>query len=328
MKQIQRGLVAVIAFVSVQCSEASAPEGEPPAITSPSGRIAFVTEVSPFNGALYIANSDGSGLRQLTSGPAYHSRPRWSPDRRRIVFARGSSGSATQVYVIDVDGPSAMVRVADGWDPAWSPDGSKIVFTSSGGINPGVWGIHVMNADGSDVRRLTYPNDPVRCPQGSTAMDLRPDWSPDGRRILFERRLHTSDDGDGYDCGLDGWGYRPNVYVMNADGTGLRRLGSISTREDADPSWSPDGRLIAFSVLFDGLYVIDNEGAGPEQRVAVPLVGWGSGPVWSPDGKRLLFLNVNVPNNQLAVVDIATGVTQVLSFPTVSGHLSDPAWSR
>ena len=64
------------------------PDGSPPEIVSPPGRIAFVTEVSPFNGALYIVNSDASGFRQLAGGPAYYTRPRWSPDRRRIVFSR------------------------------------------------------------------------------------------------------------------------------------------------------------------------------------------------------------------------------------------------
>ena len=194
MKQIQCGIVAVIALVSVQCSDTNAPESDvPEIITSPSGRIAFTTQVSAFNGALYIANSDGTGVRQLASGPAYYERPRWSPDRRRIVFARHAEGTPSGIYVIDVDGPSGLVQMADGSDPAWSPDGSKIAFASGGALGWPDVGIHIMNADGSDVRRLTYPNNPAQCSEGSSAGDWKPDWNradyPESASIECFRRV-------------------------------------------------------------------------------------------------------------------------------------------
>ena len=208
----------------------------PPEIVSPPGRIAFVTEVSPFNGALYIVNSDGSGLRQLAAGPAYYRRPRWSPDRRRIVFGRSADGSPSEILVIDVDGKGGTVRLAEGTDPAWSPDGTKIVFASNGGAPLGsAFGIYVMNADGSGIRQLTSPNNVDQCSQGASANDLNPDWSPDGKKILFERDFSIDDNG-GFDCGLDGYGRIPNVYVMNADGTEAPRLRPVDLWDtDAEP---------------------------------------------------------------------------------------------
>jgi Tol biopolymer transport system component len=334
MKLIRCGVVTAIALVSIQCSDASAPEIEvdDPIINSPSGRIAFVTETSPGNGALYVANSDGSGLRQLHAGPTYYARPRWSPDRRRIAFSRFDLNTLVSgVYVIDVDGPDGIVRLADGSNPGWSPDGSKIVYVAGSFLNGGL-AIHVMNADGSNVRRLTFPNNPAQCSQGSSANDLKPDWSPDGQKILFERDIHTSEDG-GFDCGMDGWGYVPNVYVMNADGTGARRLRSLDLRiGDGDPAWSPDGRSIAFSTHYSGLYVIDKDALHPAEPLAVDLQGIGLSPVWSPDSKKLLVLSVvlsaNPPNNRFVIVDLQSRTTQVLSFPTVTGAMLDPAWSR
>src|SRR6266542_1108461 len=79
----------------------------------------------------------------------------WSPDGKRLVFARGPSGVIRQpptadVYVINVDGTglSRLTRFDDAGDPSWSPDGSKIVFDRSMGD------LYVMNADGTEVTRL------------------------------------------------------------------------------------------------------------------------------------------------------------------------------
>ncbi len=300
-------------------------------ITGLSAQIAFATEVSPGNGALYIANSDGSGLRQLHGGSTYYSRPRWSPDRRRIAFSRSALGTGVSgVFVIAVDGPGGLVRLADGFDPAWSPDGSRIAFASR--APTGGFGIHVMNADGSDIRRLTSPNDPSQCSEGSSANDLKPDWSPDGQKILFERQIHVDDGDDGleFDCGLDGWGYVPNVYLVNADGTGVRRLRPLPwTTEDMDPAWAPDGHSIAFAVISPGrgLYIIDKDASSAARPVLAAIPGaYAVSPVWSPDSRELLVLSVSPPNNQLVIVELESGNTRVLGFPSVRGLLLDPAW--
>ena len=334
MKRLERVLIFGSLLGSVHCS-ASAIDAPADSLLpvntqhNTSGRIAFVTELPNRGGFLYIANADGSNLRQLPVGQAYYSRPRWSPDGRRIVVSRSHPDLLDNgIFVIDVDAPQpTLVRLASGHHPAWSPDGTEIAFSSSGTRSWPDIGIHIMGADGRNIRRLTYANDPTRCSEGSSASDLKPDWSPDGRRIVFERDIHTSD--VGFDCGLDGWGYVPNVYVMNADGTALRLLPSTG-QSDSDPVWSPDGRFIAYATIRDGLYVIDSEAAGPPKRVDFRnlSIGIPLSPTWSPDEKKLLFLAANPPNNNLAVVDIGSGVVEVLRFPTVTGLLLDPAWSR
>src|SRR5215475_5119742 len=103
----------LVASVQYGCASDSVTDAVPDRnrseIISPPGRIAFVTEVSSFGGALYVVNSDGSGLRQLAGGDAYYRRPRWSADRRRILFGRDDV-SASEIFVIDVDGKGGTVR--------------------------------------------------------------------------------------------------------------------------------------------------------------------------------------------------------------------------
>jgi Tol biopolymer transport system component len=145
---------------------------------------------------------------------------------------------------------------------------------------------------------------------------------------VFERDIHTAEGGE-FDCALDGWGYVPNVYVMNADGTDVRRLRSLDwSIGDNEPSWSPDGRFIAFATHHSGMYIVDKDAPDAPGPVFTTFPGLGLDPVWSPDGKKLLFLRANPPANKLVVVDIASGAERELSFPSVPGLLLGPAWSR
>ena len=180
-------------------------------VWSPDGRkIAFVG--SAFDSSeIYVVNADGSGERRLTRNAASDFAPSWSPDGRRIAFVSERDGNR-EVYVMNGDGSGErrLTRnaVHDG-EAAWSPDGRRIAFGSN-------WHIFVMNADGSGQLRLTQ----------HAGRDHGPAWSPDGRRIVFERRLERPRRGTCLNC-------KPSVYevyVMNADGSGQRRLSRERTK--------------------------------------------------------------------------------------------------
>ncbi len=115
--------------------------------------------------------------------------------------------------------------------------------------------IHVMGADGANVKRLT----------SSLGVDMKPSWSPDGRRIAFRTQRDGNDE----------------IYVMNADGTCQGNLTNDPV-DDRSPAWSPDGRSIAFDHFFTGsiqdIAVIDVDGMN-RHRVTTRS---GEYPAWSP----------------------------------------------
>jgi TolB protein len=104
--------------------------------------------------------ANGRGRRALTSGPASHESPDWSPDGKRIVFVGPAPQSESEppggggIYVMKSNGSGQRWLKTVGDSPVWSPDGSKILF---GRGNPGSNSeqLYVMNADGSDIKRLT-----------------------------------------------------------------------------------------------------------------------------------------------------------------------------
>ncbi len=174
------------------------------------------------------------------------------------------------MYVMNTDGSGYQRLIADEvgtplsvTHPAWSPDGSKIAFSATRGGN---WDIYVVNADGSNVTRLT--SDP--------ALDAAPDWSRDGKQIVF-----TSNRGDGW----------TDIYVMNADGTNVKRLTS-DPASDYNPVWSPDGRKIAFASDRVGggdkeIYTMNADGSGITRLTFDPDPN--DRPDWSPDGSLIAY---------------------------------------
>jgi Tol biopolymer transport system component len=156
-------------------------------------------------------------------------------------------------------------------------------------------GIFVVNADGSNVRQLTDP---------SSSRNLDPAWSPDGRKIAFSGFQHCVFDAPGSRC-------LSEIFVMNTDGSGVTRLTNGSDNSSFLPTWSPDGRRIAFQSTTFGsfgggsnavdIFAMDADGSNVVRLTDDP--GFALGPKWSPDGSRIAFSSTRDGDEELYVMN-------------------------
>ena len=181
-------------------------------------------------------------VTRLTNDPnSQSSTPAWSPDGSKIAF-HSDRGGNFDIYVMDADGSNvkqitdtsgATLGGGDSTRPAWSPDGSKIAYSSNSGGRD--WNVLVMDADGSNIKRLADRN----------SEDFRPEWSPDGSWVAF------TSDSDGTN----------DIYVVKPDGSELTQVNHTEGIHEAwGAQWSPDGTKILFLSNFDGtddIYVAD-----------------------------------------------------------------------
>ena len=194
---------------------------------------------------IFVANTDGSGVTQLTSGNFLDVSPTWSPDSRRIAFAHRNldAPEAPQnredryIAVMDADGKNLTALTRGGTaesSPAWSPDGSVIAYDSDGTM----W---LMDTDGRNPRRIPVAN----ARRGYS-------WSPDGTAIAYVSREWLNDPDV-----EDGVVIQNGITIISLDGQSTAHAVTYTTPPVTDtsmgtftivrtPQWAPDGRSILF----------------------------------------------------------------------------------
>jgi Tol biopolymer transport system component len=282
---------------------------------SPDGRFIAFTAVA---GDLYIIGADGSGTRQLTRGIVVNSGPTWSSGGRTIFFSAATGPGMFNIFSVDIHGIEFRQLTADseggGSSPVLSPDGARVAFTAGADRD-----IFTMNADGSQRERLTT----------DSSDDANPSWSADGEWIVFDSNREGIDgreifvmraDGSGQRRFTEGMGYnarmavwapgsvprgdlyttpqpsipasqataRPGV-TSSIDQPGLIRLTNNSIR-DSDPTWSPDGKRIAYVSGSAPEYRIWTMNADGTDARVLSSEHVDGGLAWSPDGTNIAFV--------------------------------------
>jgi TolB protein len=294
MRTLTTYSLALAVFAVVVATAAATPPGK-------NGAIAFrryFTDDQSW-GAVFTIGADGKAARQITHPQrgVVDDQPDWAPDGSRIAFTRCPQNALCHIWTVAPDGtvlaPAGALCAAgshedmcpDDANASFSPDSKRISFTQASGNvknDPVVENviqhsaIAVMNADGSD-RHVIYQAAPY-------SADLNyPMFSPDGRRLLFERN------NSGYSKPA---GQRA-VFVINADGTGLKRLTPWQENDGDNPDWSPDGTWILFHTHVDGensqYVLIHADGTGRKQLTHFPSGTQVRSATFSPDGKSIVF---------------------------------------
>jgi TolB protein len=205
-----------------------------------------------------------------------------------------------KVYLLDLEtGKQDLIGDIAGmtFAPFFSPDNKSLLMSVA---TNGTTGIYEINLDSKEKKVLTNPLGRI---------DTSPSYSPDGHSIVFNS---------------DRDGNKSHIYIMDRNGLNIRRI-SYGIGSYRTPSWSPNGKWIAFTKILSGHFYtgIMNQDGTNERLVSSSWLE--EGPSWSPNSKAIIFSRQGEGGeNKICIIDIDSNNKRVLDTPT---NGSQPSWS-
>ena len=256
--------------------------------------------------------------------------PAISPDGKWVAFASNRLQNA-ELYLIDLtDGSLRQLTHTDELDeymPAFSPDGKSIAFVTertrggvmlppvqASGSDPSRASIYLMDIDGRNQRPLV----------DADGADRAPVFSPDGQKIAFESKAPTQETASA--PGSTENNNTLEIYVIDVDGSNKTQL-THNEVDDGHPTWSPNGKQIAYSSMVGDIYQISivNASGGTAKQLTFSDASHYH-PIFSPDGKRILYVSNAHNHYTLWMMDVdGTNKTQLTNH--IGAHF-EPSLSR
>lgn len=298
---------------------------------------------------VWMTSWDGSQTIRLTSTPESESSPRWSPDGRWLAFVSGrQEGKGGQIWLLDRRGGEAqrISTIKGGVDDyAWSPDSKRLVLVLDVDTDS------IARRDTSEhktpkpivINRYNFKQDitgylgskrthlalfdvtsrRIDTLTSTLADDDSPSWSPDGGRIAFVREM-PPEPGNEKDT---------DIWVIDARaGATPKQLTDFAGPDGGRPSWSPDGRWIAFTrgdeprfsaYQLTKLTVVPSDGSAPARVVTTTLDRPVSSVRFTEDGRSVLATIADDLADPLVQIGVADGSTKRL----LDGRLSVSSFS-
>jgi TolB protein len=248
---------------------------------------------------IYVADFDGSNIRQLTKNHSMNLSPNWSADGNQISFV-GYEHENPDIYTIDLISKSIKrISMRPGLNiaPAYHPDGGKLAATLSFTGNPE---LYLLDVRGQILKQLTI----------SWAIDVSSSWSPDGSKLAY----------------VSNRAGKPQIYLLDVDKGTTTRL-TFEGDYNTSPAWSPRGDRILYAGLHDGefdIFMISPDGRDLRQLTGGE--GNNEDPCWSPDGRLILFQSDRRGTQSLWLMQ-ANGSNQRRLRLKLRGSQTEPAWS-
>ncbi len=341
---------------------------EDPQFSPDGSQIAFVVRESDLakgttNSEIYLIRTDGSGLRRMTNDPASDNHPRWSPDGTTLLFVSTRKNGA-QAWALPVGGgePRQLTEFSAGvGDPIWSPDGTQILFASD--VYPDCGASDSCNkataksaetgplqaymADGLLYRHWTSWKEGKTSHllafhvEAKTYTDLTPGthdaptfalggtgftYSPDGKEVCFVANHEK----------FEAETTNKDLWVVPTGGGPLKNITAANRAYDGDPSYSPDGKSIAFRTQSVPGYEADrfaiaviDRATGTVTRKADDFDNWIVDVQWAPDSKSLFFTAEVQGHVPLYRLDMVSGAyKQVIDVKTIDSYAIAPTGDR